>query len=300
MSGRPKEVASGLFYTAGGAILAGYGNVKTEHHINEVSARTAEFIKKQAVELPEDCGLFTILKERKEGVLPTIDRFLTRYPSQATIGIYSLGSLSMLQSGLKHGKFLDAAYGGVATAANAAAILLPEKEASENKGKPASGTPVSQWWNWMQEKPLRMVGAAYIVGAGLLGMSAYREYKENPKQRSYIFKFITAASYLIGDVMIAMSSKEHTNADGKFDVDEQRRIEALVAETVSRQPKDMQEALVHSVAGYLAEHKEMKGTAMDIAESIKEQLAHMANNPWAARGASRAASGVIQSPVNFR
>lgn len=296
MSGRSKEVASGLFYTAGGAILARYGNVKTEHHLKEVSESTAEFVKKQAAALPEDCGLFTILKEKKEGVLPSVDRFLTRYPSQATISIYSLGSLAMLQSGMKHGKFLDVAYGGVATAANAAAILLPEKKDSEPKDKVVSGNAVHQWWDWMQEKPLRMVGAAYMVGAGLLGMSAYREYKENPKQRSYIFKFITAASYLIGDAMIAISSKDHTNADGKFDADEQMRIEALVAETISRQPKALQEPLLHSVAGFLANQDEMKGTALDISKSIQKQLEHMNRNPWA----SRADSTVIASPVNNR
>ncbi len=286
MSGRSKEIASGLFYTAGGAILARYGNVKTEHHLKEVAEITGEYLQKQAMELPEDCGLFSIMKEKKDGVLPTIDRFLTRYPSQATIGIYSLGSISMLQSGLKHGKFLDVGYGGVATAANAAAILLPEKCKRDQHEVPASGSPVNQWWNWMQEKPLRMVGAAYMVGAGLLGMSAYREYKDNPKQRSYIFKFVTAASYLIGDALIAISSKEHTNADGTFDKDEQRRIEALVAEAISRQPKELQMPLLHNVAGFLADQKEMSGTSMSIAKSLEEQLMRMSNNPWAMRADS--------------
>ncbi|MBV8938972.1 MAG: hypothetical protein JO089_03940, partial [Alphaproteobacteria bacterium] len=96
MSGRSKETLTGLLYTAGGAVLARYGNIKTAEHVRGVSERLGEYIQEQGATLPEECGLFSVLKEKREGMLPTIDRFLARYPSQTTISIYSLGSLTML------------------------------------------------------------------------------------------------------------------------------------------------------------------------------------------------------------
>jgi hypothetical protein len=286
MSGRQKEAVSGALYTAGGAVLARYGNVKTEHHVRDITMRMGEFLKKQADELPPDCALGNIMKEKRDGVLPDIEHFLYKYPAQTTVGIYTLGAFSMLQSGLKHGKFWDIAYGANSTAAGLGSIIIPEK--AHNPDAPTPTNPVAQCWDWVREKPLRMAGYAYILSGLALGMSAYREFKDNPAQKSYIFKFITTGTYLVGDVLLAISHKDHTNADGKFDVDEQRRIEAMAAEAISRQPESMRDALVHHVAGFLAMQPEMKGKAPDIGKSIKAQLQHMLDNPWSARPAGNA------------
>lgn len=293
-SGRSKEITSGALYTTGAGILAAYGNVKTERHLREVAEKTAKFLKSQAGNLPEECGLFHILQEKREGALPTIDRFLARYPTQSMIGIYTLGAMTMLQSGIKNRDPWGIAYGANSTLAGAASILVPEKKAGA--AKPPAESPVGRLFDWFQEKPLRMVGYAYILSDIALGMSAYREYKTNPKQKGYIFKFISAATFTVGSLMLAMSNKDHTNADGKFDDDEQRRITALAAEAIARQPQAMQEALVCNVAGFLAGQGEMRGTAQDIGEAIREQLAHMRSNPWVAR----AEAGALIVPAHYK
>lgn len=286
MSGRNKEAVSGALYTAGGAVLARYGNVKTEHHVRDVSARMGEFLKKQADEIPDDCAICNVMKSKRSGALPDIEHFLYKYPAETTVGIYTLGAFSMLQSGLKHGKFWDIAYGANSTAAGMGSILIPEKVRNPDDPKPAN--PVAQWWDWVREKPLRMAGYAYILSGLALGMSAYREFKENPAQKSYIFKFITTGTYLVGDLLLAISHKDHVNADGKFDADEQRRIEGMAAEVISKQPESMRDPLVNQVAGFLAMQPEMRGKAPQIGESIKAQLQHMLENPWTARPASSA------------
>lgn len=289
MSGRDKEITSGALYTAGGIVAARYGNVKTSHHSRQVAEKLGEQLKAQAQDLPEDCGLYTIMKEKRAGMLPSFENFLYRYPSQTTLGIYTLGAFSMLQSGIKHGKPWDIAYGANSTGSKLASILIPEKHKTEQE----KAETVQQYgqmghvFNWVQEKPLRLFGYASLLSAGLLGMSAYKEYKADPKQKSYIFKFITAGMYTIGDLMFAVSSKDHTNADGKFDTQEQRRIEALAAEMIASQPKAIQGGLAHQAAGFLAAQPEVKGKAEDIAAAINEQVEHMAKNPWACRSTRR-------------
>lgn len=283
MSGRNKEALSGALYTAGGLVLAGYGNVKTEHHLRRVAERTAQQLKQQAGGLPEECGLFTILKEKRHGVLPHIDDLLTRYPSQTTLSIYAMGALAMLQSGLKHNKSWDVFYGATVGAAGIGSIIIPEKRKDEKHDEKPPTDLFGRLWSWIEEKPLRMAGYAYIVGGLALGMSAYREYLENPRQKSYIAKFITTGTYLFGDVLIALSNKDHTNAGGTFDAEEQRRITALAAEGIASYPKEMRAGLVHQMAGFLSTQPEMQGKAADIAAAIGEQVAHMEKNPWACR-----------------
>lgn len=304
MKGDSKEAMGGALYTAGGAILARYGNVKTEHHVREVLERTGEFLKEEAVKLPEDCRLFTILKQRREGGIANTESFFSRYPSQVTLGVYTMGAFSMLLSGLmKKGNAMSAfgstgtlqdkeklssiAYGLNSTGTKVGSLLIPEKRQYKDDEKKIKhpGT-LGAVVDWFQEKPLRLFGYGALLSTGLLGWSTYNEYKNNPKQKSHIFKFVTVGSYIIGDTLLTISNKDYVNADGQFDPDEQRRIEATIAETIARQPQEIQGGLVHHVAGFLSTQPEMKGNAEQIGKEIQEQVDHFAKNPWASRTAA--------------
>lgn len=294
MSGRRKEAVSGALYTAGGAVLARYGNVKTEHHVRDVSERMAEYLKEQACELPDSCSLSRVLEKKRTGALHHVEHFLYTYPSQTTVGIYTLGAFSMLQSGLRHGKPWDIAYGANSTLAGAASILIPERH--PEPGQPKPSTAVGQWWEWIQEKPLRMAGYAYILSGLALGMSALREMRDNPKQKSYIFKFITTGTYLLGDIMLAISNKNAANADGTFDAMEKQRIIGMAAEAISHEPAEVQHGLAQYVAGFLAHQPEIRDKAPALASAIEEQIAHMRQNPWAARASNSSGSALAPPP----
>jgi len=256
--------------------------VKTEHHVREVLERTADFLKEQAVQMPENCGLFSIMKEKKQGLIHNTEKFLYRYPSDVMLGAYTLGAFTLLQSGIKQGDPWGIAYGANSLGLKAASLLIPEKHKTEEEKKATHG-PVGKLIDWIQEKPLRLFGFGSMVTDTFLGLSALREYRNDPKQKNAILKFITASTYVCADALFAVSNKNHANGEGKFDADEQRRIEALVAESVACQPKELQSALVGNVAGFLAGQAEMKGTSLEIAASITEQLRHSKSNPWTYR-----------------
>ena len=59
----------------------------------------AEYLKSQAADLPEECGLYSILRDHRRGLLTKAEDFFYRYPSQTMLGAYTLGAASMLQSG---------------------------------------------------------------------------------------------------------------------------------------------------------------------------------------------------------
>jgi len=284
MSGRTNEAYAGALYTGGALVSARYGNVKTAYHVRQVTENVAEYLKQQAGELPEDCGLYSILQDKREGRLNKIEDFLYRYPSQTTLGAYTLGAFSMLESGLRHGKGWDVAYGVSSITTKAASLMIPEKSADqlteEEKAAHAKHGPVGKLFDWIQEKPLRIFGYGSMVTDTLLGLSALREYRTNPRQKSYVFKFITTGTYLMADMMYAISSK---NAGGKFDAEEQRQIVAMAAESIAAQPRAMREGLANQVAGYLSTQPEINGTAPEISHAILHQAEEMRANPWACR-----------------
>ena len=293
MSGRNQEIAAGALYTAGATVLTRYGNVKTEHHIREVSERTADFLKQQAMELPEHCSLQSIVKDKRDGILNNTESLLYRYPTETMLGAYTLGAFTMLQSGMKQGNPWDVAYGASSMGVKVLSLLIPEKHKTEAEKKAAQNDgPLGKFVNWVQEKPLRVFGFGSLVTDTLLGLSSLREYRNDPKQRSYIFKFITTGTYIVADLLIAVSSKNYVNANGKFDSEEQRRIEALAAEAIACQPKPMQHDLINQAANFLATQPEMQGTAFDIRRSITEQVEHIGQNPWAQRVTATPASHV--------
>lgn len=275
MAGRSQEAVAGMLYTGGALVSARYGNVRTEYHVRQVQAELAEYLKEQAGTLPEDCGLYSILRDYRSGGIQRAEDFLYRYPSQTMLGAYTLGALSMLQSGLRHGKPWDVAYGVNSVASKVGSLLIPEKP----KDEPSKGGLIG----WLQEKPLRLFGYGSLISDVLLGMSALHEYRFNPKQKSYIFKFLTTGTYIMSDLMFAISNKNAANAGGKFDVTEQRSIEALAAETIARQPKAMQSPLANQVAGFLSLRPEINGTAQEIAASIIAQAQAVEQNPWTCR-----------------
>lgn len=280
MSSKPLEAAAGGLYLAGGGLMGWFGNAKTERHVRQVAERTAKFFEEHSAKLPESCGLFHVAREKREGILPKAEEFLYRYPSQTMLSLYIMGALAMLESGRrKQGNGWDMIYGINSTVAGLASLLIPEKKTNPNEKSPEG--MLAKFWDGIRKQPLQVAGYLYIISAYALGMSAYKDYKKNPAQKAYIAKFITAATYLVGDIALAWSKKDHTNGKGAFDADEYRRIIGLTAETIACQPKDMQDVLIHQVSGFLAAQPEMAGTQQDIAAALREQAHHMPRNLWA-------------------
>ena len=286
-TGQPYEILGGALYTGGAGVLSRYANVTTEHQVRQVLAQTADTIQQQAGQLPEDAGLTRIAEEHRKGGFQRIENFLYRYPAEVMLSAYTLGALAMLRSGIKKGDPWGIAYGVSSVGFKVASLMIPEKHKSETAGgpvtAPADTGPLGAMVNWIQEKPLRLMGFGSLVTDTLLGMSAYREFKGRASQKGAIFKFITTGTYLAADLLMAVSNKHTENADGKFSPDEQARIEAMAAETIAQQPKEIQGALVLKVSRLLGARPEMHGGVEGVSRNIDAQIAQIGQNPWASR-----------------
>ena len=143
--------------------------------------------------------------------------------------------------------------------------------------------------DWIREKPLRFYGYSSLATDLFLGMDAYNEYKKDPKKwATYTATALAGLSYSLADMTVAMSSKDHTNdSDGKFTADEQRRLEAIAAEFLAKQPESSRNMFAQRLGTFLAKRKETRGGAASVSQSILEQAKQLQDNPWAERYTSQ-------------
>lgn len=278
----PFKITGGGFYTLGGLNAALFGKVKPKQNLREITEGTAVVIKK-AAGLPEGSTLAQVdAAWNKDNIGHTGD-FLYRRAAPNTLSIYTAGAGAMLGSGIHNyraGKGAARLYYGLSSLAfKLASLIIPEKSQKDEAGN-AQGAGVM---DWLREKPLRLFGYGSLVTDTLLGWDAYQSYKRSPKTGDHLWTGVTTVTYLLADFMMAISSKDPANASGKFSAEEQRRVEALAAETIAREPREIRDGLVSQVAEFLAARPEITGNADYLKQSVAQQLEHLKSNPWAAR-----------------
>ncbi len=288
----PYKIAGGTLYTSGGLNLTLFGrHEKSEQRLQKVSQRTADFIQNITMGKSGDAGADT-------NNTHTAGNLLKYHAAQNTLAAYTAGAGAMLASGIRKynagGGAAGLFYGLSSVITKLASFLIPEKarepgdENGENKDSGKKTGIIGSAVNWVREKPLRIFGYGSMVTDSLLAWDTYQTYKRDPKTKNYLWNAVTAVTYLMADVMAAISSKDSSSVNGKFNDDEQRRVEAIAAETIARQPVEQQGKLADKVSEFLGAQPEMRGKPSDISASIQSQAKHMKDNAWAARVAEEA------------
>lgn len=266
MAGRNNEAISGLIYTVGGLACAKYANPDAEKQLKLLSSRLGGYLRKQGVEIPDTPD--NKMLNTQGGIIDNIETFMYKYPSQVLNATYAVGGLQLVKSGMKHGKGWDTASGALVAAGGLAGLLIQEKKPDPDH--PAKGA-VGKAMEWLQEKPLRASGALYALNNVTLIMSALGERKANPAQKSYMFKFLTAASYIFANGMLAISSKDN-NAKSEANTEATEKLTEAAARVIAAQAPELQEALVSHIAGYLSSQPEIHLKAEEISDMLHQKL----------------------------
>ncbi len=284
MAGRYKEASSGLIWWTGGIACAKYGNPDAEKKLELLSGRLGSYLRAQHVAIPASPDTAQLLKEG--GLVDKAEAFLYKYPSQVLNATYAIGGVQLMRSGFQHRKGWDAASGALVTAGAVAGLLVKEK--APDPSQPPEGI-VGKAAEWLQEKPLRIPAGFYLANNGTLLMGALSERKQNPAQKSYLFKFLTAAAYLFGNVMLGVSSKEQ-NGQAASDA-ALEKLGMAAARVLAAQAPEVRAHLLEHIAGFLAAQPETGHTAAEISAMLHEKLAQV--------GQSRSGGwqGRVQQPV---
>lgn len=273
MSGRNKEAMSGLVYTIGGLACAKYANPDAEKQFKLLSNRLGQYLRKEGIAIPD--APETREMARQGGLVDRAEAFLYKYPSQVLNATYAFGGVQLLHSGMQHNKRWDAASGALVAAGGLAGLLIHEKKPDPDH--PPTGF-VGKAVSWLQEKPLRISGGLYALNNATLIMSALGERRANPAQKSYLFKFLTAASYIFGNTMLSMSSK-HNHSQGDTSQAALEKLADASARVIAAQPPEIREGLIQHIAGYLSAQPEVELRAEELTALMQRKIAEAAAQP---------------------
>ncbi|MCE2927654.1 MAG: hypothetical protein LW823_08445 [Rickettsiales bacterium] len=252
-------------WAAGGLAAATFGNPSAEKQLCFLEERLGQYLRKQSVAIPRNPTTEELTKQH--GIIHHIQSFLYANPSELLNSFYALGGAMTLVGGIKKHNKMDVASGILVTAGALAGLLIQEKQPDADH--PASGM-LGKLWESAQQKPLRVSGALYLANNVPLFAEAYRKHKQGNK--SYVARYLTAASYVFANSLLAISSRDSSGAgdDGK------EAILSALAETaasvINAQPREVQEALIHNVSGFISSQPEIKKSAADIAKLLHQKL----------------------------
>jgi hypothetical protein len=294
LAGRSKEATTGLIYMTGGLVCAKYGNPDAEAQCKLLSETLGDYFRKEGIEIPDNPD--TAKLNHKGGVIDGLERFMYSYPSQILNTFYAVGGAQLLRSGLQHNKKWDAAAGALVAAGGLSGLLIKEKKPDPEH--PPEGL-IEKAVSFAQEKPLRISGALYSLNNVSLVMSAVNEMQAKPANKSYLFKFLTAGSFVFSNMMLSMTSKDNINADDKK-TEALQNVAHAAAVVIAAQPPEIQEVLVANVAGHLASQSQQSMKAAEIGQLLHEQLAAVAAGKPLAPAASSWQAKLAQSQPQFQ
>jgi hypothetical protein len=292
MEGTQVGAGGAALWLGGGLAAAKYGNPKAEQRLKLLEQRLGQYLKKQGVKIPENPMTADLVKVG--GVLDHIEAFLYTYPSQLLNALFAVGGALTIKGGIGRSKS-DLACGALVMAGALGGLLIPERK--PDREHPTQGM-LGKAWEWAQEKPLRVSSTFFHANNIFTITSAFEQMKKNPAGKSHWFRFLTAASYIFGNIMLSQSLKDNISAKDQHR--NEKVLEALAeasGQVIAAQPKEVQEVLVQNIAGYLSSQKEIKTTAPEIAKLLHAQLAVLRDKtPAAGQWRQRAQTAQPETP----
>jgi len=276
MSGRGHEALTGVMYTAGSLVLARYGKENAERRLHTMQGRLREYFANENIPIPQASDLNAAQLKSEGSVIDRIEDFMYTYPSQIFNTMNVLGGFSLLRSGMKHNKGWDSASGALVVAGGLAGLLIPEKHPEPDH---KSTSVIGKAWEWVQEKPLRASGYLYMATKPALVASALQERSDNPQQKSYLFKLLTAASYMVADGLLSISSKDSVSYIDKDDnAKALQKLETTAARVIAAQPEELRMQIIQQTSGFLAGQPDIKLSAAQIASDLTERIKELSSD----------------------
>lgn len=302
--GHKEDMLAGAMYFLGSAALLGYGNHDNSHiEIHNLAKKMQDEMKKQSVNLPENCSLAAITRDHKHGLLKSADDLLSRYPSEIMNGFFGLAGASIAASALRHNIYakppagwdkeqvarkvkegkMDVGLGAMTMASGALASMIQEKAHDPDAPKKHGTAAI---WEWIQERPLAIAGVGYIISTCFHAVSSYHSMKsakinnDEIMKKSIPMRATFVGANLIAETLMTISSKGH----GKGVVSDKSvddSIVALTAELIATQPAAQQNHLIDYMSGFLGRNDVLAMKNDEVKDLLRTQVELVKKNPWA-------------------
>lgn len=307
------EFMSGLAFSASSLLLMRYGKKKPEKSFKELHDRMLGQFVTEGIEIPGAQYLDLKMLGKPGGVASRLDHFLYEHPAEMNCAINTYAGYRMADAGMKMRKddpkagALKATAGTVLMAANTISVLVPEKSKSdhpeakkqEKEEKKDKGNvltrPARAVMDWVQEKPMRVIGYMAVINNFFQLASALMERKHSRNatgkaRHFWALNFAASLSYMSANALLAISPKD-ANASMHDEVkDPFADIYASAAAILVNQPEEKREILVNKMAFYLSSQPEIRNSPQEVAQIISHKLSEVKDSPWIDNSPSRSES----------
>lgn len=310
------EFMSGLAFSTSSLLLMRYGKKKPEKSFKELHDRMLGQFVTEGIEIPGAQYLDLKTLGKPGGVASRLDHFLYEHPAEMNCAINTYAGYRMADAGMKMRKddpkagALKATAGTVLMAANTISLLVPEKPKSEHpdakkqeKEEKQKKGPAHAVMNWVQEKPMRVIGYMAVINNFFQLASALTERKHSRNatgkaRHFWALNLAASLSYMSANALLAISPKDanasmHDEAKDPF-----ADIYTSAAAILVNQPEEKRELLVNKMAFYLSSQPEIRNSPQEVAQIITHKLSEVKDSPWIDNAPSRSETVHETRPVS--
>jgi hypothetical protein len=269
-----------LSFGFGDAMLGIFGGRDDTRQFKSLLSKMKTHMEASGIEIPKNASIHVETSKQDQGAMGGVSDFLHNNINSIKIASEVVGGGFVLRSGLKRetqgpraGKRnpFNIVSGIIIMAGWAGALLVKEKKIDKEENKPQG--LVDGVARHFQEKPLRMAGYAG------LSFNALKITDNIINRRATSTWSILGVSSMIG----ANSLYSMSNKTGGGDIKTQAMVNdvyTVASQILNKQPEDMRDKAMESVAQFLGERSEIKDTHSQIIARLKEEMAIQRANPW--------------------
>lgn len=273
IKGHPEIGSIGALGYAAGLIGARYGNPKDAKQLELVERHLGEYLQRQGVVIPKDPTMEGLMKPG--GIIDHAEEFLYARPAQMMNACFGLMGVQFMRGGIRENQKSMMVSGTLMMASALAGLLIKEQQPDPEH---PPQTTLQKAWSWVQEKPLRLTGILANLNQVSFGYNTWQEYKANPAQKAYLLKAVAVAGFTLCNCMLGMSSTGHGGGE-QMDEETRDKLADVSARVIAAQPKEVQDAVLQHISGFLATQPYLHMKAQDIGAMLQSKIAEVAKAP---------------------
>jgi hypothetical protein len=310
-----ENALAGASYLAGSTVLSLYGhNDQADIQIREMAQLILNRARDQGYDIPDDSAVASMGSTRKESVLRKVNNFFREYPSEIGNMLYFTAGAFVAKSAYQYqvrgerrpdmtdaqvhemrteGK-LDTGLGVTTMISGLIATFFKEKATDPDQHN-SSG--LNGWVKKLMSSPLAIASLGYMGSTGCHAVSTVGAFRAagkvikdpaasaiekslaSEKRRIVPFRGIFVAFTLLGEFLLAISSRGHGEgvvSDNTVD----NSVIAVAADLIARQSSSRQAELISYMAGFLGRPDVLAMKDEEVQKLLRTQVEALHKNPW--------------------
>jgi hypothetical protein len=277
LGGANAEIATGLAFTAGDAVMLAFGHRSPEQQLNTVARKLGDLAASEGWELASTSPI-RLAQEKNASGLQRAGNFMR----ENVIAFKSVAEISagvaFTIAGWQQRNYKKAASGALIATGFALGQLIPERKPAYFREEKTRDVNHDGMWNrlrhWIEEKPMRIMGAMTLTNNALVTWGALDERKKlGGAKGPWVNNLVQAGTFAAANVLLANSSK--TNAQTTDMLMDQAY--AMAANVALDLPPEQRSAAITKLAECLASQPEIDATRDEALAALTQRVQQQAS-----------------------